>query len=374
MPWPHTRRPARDGLGLGFVIIEVSTGERLGCALENVAEAAIRLASHCLDEAVFMRAQLFRATLESRPAILREPHESNPPVVRMIAAGDQSLLDQFVRDGMCRLRTHEGAARQACVREGKAFAKHLDHNELRQRDALGERDVLGEARERTCESIRAVSEAGRRRFPARISRDVIHTATLSSVVHADDSDAPSHLTGTVPFVMINVMGDSGGNAETRPHGIVTGLYWAVRESFVGYIAGSPDGRVFGEGGVETDGEGTFRFPLASTTHTTDGWRIRFDGVVRFIAHGGMLDVMLGTPQLSLADTRGSLVVTHGSSELRILDVTPAVPVQLAGGWRVFPPLTTTLTAEGSILFGDVYEAGEPFAPLQIALPAEGAAS
>ncbi len=370
----HARRATRNRLGLSLVIVEVSAREHFCRTLENVPECAIWLAAHGLDEVILVRAQRRCAALERCPALFRQLHQSNPPVMRVVSSHDEPLLDELVRDGVCRLRADERAARQTRVRQGKTLAEHLDHNELRQRDALRESDVLREARERAGEPIGAVAKAGNRRFPARISSDVIHNETLSPVARADESDAPSHLTELDPFVMINVMGDTGVDAEMRPPGVVTGLYWAVRESFVGYVAGSPDGQVFGDGGVETDGEGTFRFPLASETHAKGRLHLRFEGIVRFIAHGGMLDVMLGSPEITLGDEVGSLVVTHGSSELRILDVTPAEPVELEGGWRVFPPLMTTLTAAGSSLFGDVYEAGEPFAPIQIALPARSAAS
>lgn len=166
------------------------------------------------------------------------------------------------------------------------------------------------------------------------------------------------------------MDDSEERAAPRGPGVVAGLYWAVRESFVGYVAGMPDGQVFGDDGAETDGEGTFRFPLASAEHDGGRWRIRFDGVVRFLAHGGMLNVSLVSPVLDLDAETGSLSVAVGDAHVAILEVVPAVPVDVDGGWRVFPPLETRLTPEGSLLFGDVYAAGEPFAPLQVALPAD----
>lgn len=173
--------------------------------------------------------------------------------------------------------------------------------------------------------------------------------------------------------MIGVMSDEASGIP-RESGVVPGLYWGVRESFIAYVSGNPDGQVYGDGGVETDGEGTFRFPLASATHEGGSWRIAFEGVVRFIAHGGMLDVMLAEPVLELDGASGALIVTHGEQERRILDVEPAAPVEIEGGWLVFPPLAATLTADGSTLFGGVYPAGEAFDPLQVAIPADAARS
>ncbi len=170
--------------------------------------------------------------------------------------------------------------------------------------------------------------------------------------------------------MINVMADNGNDADARGPEVVPGLYWAVRESFVGYVSGNPDGQVFGDLGVETDGEGTFRFPLESARRIEGGWRIRFQGVVRFVAHGGMLDVTLASPVVVLDASGGSLAVASEDRDLRILEVSPADPVDVEGGWLVFPPLATALTSHGATVFGDVYAAGTPFAPLQIALPAD----
>lgn len=178
------------------------------------------------------------------------------------------------------------------------------------------------------------------------------------------------MTESAPLVMIDVMDDSGDRAALRGPEMVSGLYWAVRESFVGYVAGTPDGQVFGDDGAETDGQGTFRFPLVATEHHGARWRIRFEGTVRFLAHGGMLNVTLASPVLDLDAEKGSLYVAVGDREVAILDVTPAAPVEVDGGWRVFPPLAAQLTPAGSALFGDVYAAGEPFAPLQVALPAD----
>lgn len=183
-----------------------------------------------------------------------------------------------------------------------------------------------------------------------------------------------YLTDLRPIVMIGVMSDAEAADFARDRDVVPGLYWGVRESFIAYVAGNPDGQVYGDGGVETDGEGTFRFPLASAAGEGASWRIAFAGVVRFVAHGGMLDVMLAEPVLELGGEVGALVVTHGEQERRILEVESAPPVEIDGAWLVFPPLATTLTADGSHLFGDVYPPGEPFDPLQVALPVERARS
>jgi hypothetical protein len=171
-----------------------------------------------------------------------------------------------------------------------------------------------------------------------------------------------------PIVMIDV---SGSDAETAESGEVAhGMYWGVRDSFVQYVRGNPDGQLFGEDGVETDGEGMFRFPLRRAERSDRGWRLGFGGQVRFTAHFGMLDVALTRPSVELGPDGGTLRVCdrHGA-DIVIATLDPVDPVDLEGGWLVFPPIRTCLTAHGVAVFGDVYPEGTEFDALRIAVPA-----
>lgn len=160
--------------------------------------------------------------------------------------------------------------------------------------------------------------------------------------------------------------------ERRPDGsVVTGLYWDVKRSFVSYVAGNPDGQVYGADGAETDGGGTFRFPLEAFRRFPSGLEAEFAGEVRFVAHGGLLSVPLVRPAIRFDGDRGELSVSAGASRGRvtIADVAVAAPAVVGEEWLVFPPLATALTAEGAAMFGDVYPQGEPFEPVRVALPA-----
>jgi hypothetical protein len=167
--------------------------------------------------------------------------------------------------------------------------------------------------------------------------------------------------------MIDVSG--GGSGAPDSGEVAHGMYWGVRDSFVQYVRGNPDGELFGEDGVETDGEGMFRFPLRRAERSDRVWRLGFGGEVRFRAHFGMLDVSLTRPSVELGPDGGTLRIARpGGADLVILTLDPVDPVDLEGGWLVFPPVRTQLTAEGVSVFGDVYPEGTEFDALRIALP------
>ncbi len=145
-------------------------------------------------------------------------------------------------------------------------------------------------------------------------------------------------------------------------GLVAGLYWGVRSSFVDYIAASPDGTISGDDGVESDGQGQFRFPLGDTD--VDGVAV-FRGALRFTAHFGALDVELARPRVDLAS--GSLIVEVRGRPCEVAALTPTTPVTV-GEWVVWPPIPATLTAAGAAVFGDVYAPGEALDELRLAVP------
>ena len=170
--------------------------------------------------------------------------------------------------------------------------------------------------------------------------------------------------------MIDVMHDDDVRIPGGPDaGVVPGLYWGVRESFVRYVLMNPDGGVYGDDGLETDGEATFRFPLRHASRDGGRWRIEFGGELHFVAHEGLLAVRIAHPVVELGAGEGTLSVAAGEGREAIAVVRPAEPALIEGGWLVFPPLATELTAAGVALFGDVYTDGEPLDPLRIALPA-----
>ena len=152
--------------------------------------------------------------------------------------------------------------------------------------------------------------------------------------------------------------------------VVPGLYWGVRDSFVQYVLGNPDGGMHGDDGLETDGEGMFRFPVLTADHAGSTWRMSFAGDLRFTAHLGMLNVGLIRPVVELGVGVGTLSIEGpDGTRVTILELDAAEPVTIDDEWLVFPPIATRLTEHGVAVFGDVYPAGTSFDDVRIALPA-----
>ncbi|MGM7699114.1 HtaA domain-containing protein [Microbacterium sp. A84] len=149
--------------------------------------------------------------------------------------------------------------------------------------------------------------------------------------------------------------------------LVDGLYWGVRGSFVEYILNGGDGLIHADGGVDTDGQGVFRFPVEAVQRDAAGWVLSFGGQLRFMAHFGALDVDLSRPRIELGAT-GQLIVDSHGAETVLARVEPAEPIEV-DGWLVWPPLTTRLTLAGSVLFGGVYSEGDDLDVLRIAVVA-----
>ncbi|MGW6007880.1 HtaA domain-containing protein [Streptomyces sp. NPDC055210] len=150
-----------------------------------------------------------------------------------------------------------------------------------------------------------------------------------------------------------------------------GLRWAIKSSFVAYVARMQDGRAHLGNGVAVNEFNEMIFPLdedaASGTET-----FAFGGDVRFVGHFGMLSVHIALPRIVVrAGGRGELTVLDPASRdggrLRLVtfDLTGR---RTEGGIEQWHATDVRLAPEGVELFGDVYEAGEPFAPLTITVP------
>jgi len=155
-----------------------------------------------------------------------------------------------------------------------------------------------------------------------------------------------------------------------------GLIWAVKPSFVSYVLRMSDGKAYITGGVTVDKDNQLLFPFdeEATVDPSDADAAStfcFGGQVVFQAHFGMLDVRITRPQLHLRGGDGELTVTDPDSaeggRLPLVTFTAAGP-RVEDGVQYWTADDVRLTAEGVPVFGDVYPAGEPFAPFRIAAP------
>jgi hypothetical protein len=174
---------------------------------------------------------------------------------------------------------------------------------------------------------------------------------------------------------------SGTTTDAGPAGPGPfGLLWAVKPSFISYVSRMPDGKAYLTGGVGVNADNELVFPLqehAPPDEQAAGHTFAFGGDVLFRAHYGMLSVRLTSPQVSLRAAAGDLA----AGELTVLDPDSAEGTRLPlvtftaagpavkGGTLYWAASDVLLTTEGVPLFGDVYQASEPFAPLMIAVPA-----
>ncbi len=147
------------------------------------------------------------------------------------------------------------------------------------------------------------------------------------------------------------------------------LSWAVRDTLLRYVTVIAGGSFEIEGGVVTDAENRFRFPLDSASVEDDEWVLSFSGSVRFIAHHGFLDVRIVNPQVLLGPN-GGVLATHtddpGLPLMPLVELEPTTPV-LERGRLLWEAVPSQLLPSGVELFGTVYEAGAEMASLRISV-------
>lgn len=158
-----------------------------------------------------------------------------------------------------------------------------------------------------------------------------------------------------------------------------GLLWAFKPSFVDYVARTPDGRAYLSGGVTANESNELLFELEDHAAPADSdadHTFTFRGDVRFQAHLGMLFVRIAEPQVTLRDGEGELTVIDSESadggRVRLVTFSVSGP-EISDRLRRWDAVDVRLADEGVPLFGDTYEAGEPFAPLTITVPRQEAA-
>lgn len=156
----------------------------------------------------------------------------------------------------------------------------------------------------------------------------------------------------------------------------TGLVWGLKDSFLAYVAGCPDGTVELSPGTGQLPDGSFYF---SPDPAAPPAALHFRGGVRLRAHGGMLDVCLADPRVD--EISGQPVLTAETwkdgvwQRISFADLSwlPAVAGtdDDAGDGTVRTLLAETrLHPEATALFDDTYPAGEVLSPLLVRTPLE----
>lgn len=158
-------------------------------------------------------------------------------------------------------------------------------------------------------------------------------------------------------------------AEAAGPDRATGLAWSVRSSFLRYLHRGALGGVELGPGTGSMPDGRFHFPL----RTAEGFdpdaltgRLAFCGGIRFLGHGGMIDVRLGGFDLALDAGRGVLRTRRRDGMLPLVDVCVEQVARTSA--HVAMLLSSTLSCGAEEIFGGVYRVGDDFDDLEIRIP------
>ena len=145
------------------------------------------------------------------------------------------------------------------------------------------------------------------------------------------------------------------------------LTWAIRGSFLRYVTVIAGGSFDVTGGVTVDGEGVFTFPLQRVVAEGEDWRLSFAGSVHFLAHHGLLDVLIKDPEIVVGPDGGVLATHTDADPDELLGVVAlgATTAARSGAVLTWAPIPSTLAASAVDLFGTVYPAGAEMAPIGI---------
>ncbi len=156
------------------------------------------------------------------------------------------------------------------------------------------------------------------------------------------------------------------------------LNWGIKESFRSYIVGPiAKGSASPQGGATVNGDGSYRFPLASGTYdaTTGTASFSFGGSVKFSGHSGQLDMVVSNIRVQLSGGTGTVIADITSKSLESGTTVPYIGVTvgtLSGAAAVagtnvvnWSGIQTTLAASGAQAFAGFYTAGQALDPLTI---------
>lgn len=145
------------------------------------------------------------------------------------------------------------------------------------------------------------------------------------------------------------------------------LTWAVRDSLMRYVTVIAGGSFDIDGPASIDGKGVFTFPLVRADSSDGGWRLQFSGSLHFTAHHGLLDIRIIDPEIVVRPTSGALYArtdVDSAALTAIVELGAAGPTQ-DGADLVWDAVPSKLLASAVEMFGSVYPAGTPMAPLGI---------
>jgi len=152
-----------------------------------------------------------------------------------------------------------------------------------------------------------------------------------------------------------------------------GLRWAIKRSFLDYIAQAPGGRgSLTDGAVATGDKEIVFGPATPPGPVERGRLLTFRGIATFSAHHGALLVSIANPWAIIRETEGEITIVdpfqrQGTARLKLasFDVREHL---VADGFEHWAATNVRLAREACELFNNVYPASGPLEPLTIILP------
>lgn len=145
-----------------------------------------------------------------------------------------------------------------------------------------------------------------------------------------------------------------------------GLRWAIKRSFILYVARMTDGQILGGHGVRMLDASTFVF-APDTSPEPDV--LAFRGEVRLQAHAGALAVRIAHPRVDLRGDRAALIVDHpeGSGAPLRLVTFAAAAAPADSGLLTWTGTDVRLTVEAVPFFGGYYGEDQEFDDLALTI-------
>ena len=156
---------------------------------------------------------------------------------------------------------------------------------------------------------------------------------------------------------------------------VGALTWGVKADFRAYVTGG-----IAKGSITTTGASNVGgvFGFTQTSGSLDGSGVGtagYGGSVRFLGHGGALDLRLSDPlvRVDSASSGALLVRVNGGSPVEFASLSlGAGSRSVAEGVTTYSGVPAILTAAGATAFGGFYAAGDPLDPVTFSVGASGA--
>ncbi len=205
--------------------------------------------------------------------------------------------------------------------------------------------------------------------------------------------ARSRRTGAVALlvaVVSSVLVLAAAPASAAPVAATSGtVTWGVKASFRSYIVspGAAGAIAVTEGASQAPSNGVFTFPADSGSKDGSAASIDTRGKLRFLGHGGVLDVTISDVRVSINGTSGTLVVdavsrvydpasstpgapqTYDDIVFATLDLSGVSPTSTSSSYRV-ASIPATLTEAGVPVLAGFYTADTPLDPVTVALSLE----